>query len=65
MSDVQVSQSDVVSLESRHNISVLRVRHRSGGSNHANFNSAYPTNESALILNLICGQLVGSGASAR
>ena len=64
LTDVQVSQSDVVDLESKYNVSVLRIRHQKGltkqSANSTNATqqqsplSTVTNNENALILNLIC-----------
>ena len=72
ITEVQVSQSDVVELESKYNVSVLRIRHQKGlnkqsaNSSSSNSNSqqqqqsninSMTNNENALILNLICDSL--------
>ena len=67
---MQVSQSDVVELESKYNVSVLRIRHQKGlnkqSANSSSSNSqqqqqsninSMTNNENALILNLICDSL--------
>ena len=68
LTEVQVSQSDIVELESKYNVSVLRIRHQKGfmkqpttSSNtqqqpQSHVNSS-ANNENALILNLICDRL--------
>ena len=68
LTEVQVSQSDIVELESKYNVSVLRIRHQKGltkqpttSSNtqqqpQSHVNSSVK-NENALILNLICDRL--------
>ena len=62
LTEVQVSQSDIVELESKYNVSVLRIRHQKGltkqpqqqPQSHVNSSA---NNENALILNLICDRL--------
>ena len=66
LTEAQVSQSDVVELESKYNVSVLRIRHQKGltkqpvSSSHnqqqqpQNHLNSLANNENALILNLIC-----------
>ena len=67
LTEAQVSQSDVVELESKYNVSVLRIRHQKGLTNQvinqssssqqqSHLNSM-ANNENALILNLICDRL--------
>ena len=53
LNETQVSQSDVVDLERRWKVSVLRIRHQ---TTKAGALSAL-SNESALILNLLCDRL--------
>ena len=53
VTETQVSQTDVVSLESKWNVSVLRIRHSpqvQGGIPNPN--------ETTLILNLVCDQVI-------
>ena len=63
-----MSQSDVVELESKYNVSVLRIRHQKGLIKQPNTSSntqqqpqthinSSANNENALILNLICDRL--------
>lgn len=52
VSDTQVSNTDVTNLESKWNVSVLRIRYQSTQSR-----TPPNSSESALILNLICDQL--------
>ena len=73
VTDTQVSQSDVVELESKYNVSVLRIRHQKGlnrqGANSTNNVppqsplSTVTSNENALILNLICDCLYNHSIS--
>lgn len=68
ITETQVSQSDVVELESKYNVSVLRIRHQKGMTKQSNASSnsqqqpqshinSSANNENALILNLICDRL--------
>ena len=64
LTEAQVSQSDVVELESKYNVSVLRIRHQKGllkqpvnSSNNKQQQTqltSITNNENSLILNLIC-----------
>ncbi len=54
MTETQVSQTDIVSLEAKWNVTVLRIRHSpqiQGGVTLTN------PNEMTLILNLVCDQV--------
>ena len=53
MNDAQVSQSDVVELEQEFNVTVLRIRYQNSKVGALSALS----NESALILNLVCDKL--------
>ena len=53
LNDAQVSQSDVVELEQEFNVTVLRIRYQNSKVGALSALS----NESALILNLVCDKL--------
>ena len=64
LTEAQVSQSDVVELESKYNVSVLRIRHQKGitrqpvnlsnNKQQQSHPNSMTNNENSLILNLIC-----------
>jgi hypothetical protein len=55
---MQVSQSDVASLESKWNLSVLRIRQHPGQAGPAN------PSELTLIMNLVCDQVHSTHSGA-